>query len=449
MAATESPWDWIDRNRESIINFTKEYIEYKSPTEHEETVQREFIEPFFQDQMAWDYVDIVDTSENGDRPNVNAVFSGSKDGQTLLFNGHSDVVDVTEEQAEHWKYDPWNPVIEDGRLYGRGANDMKGPNAAMIWAVKAVMETGVELAGDVLMSVVVGEEFGHECRGTIAATDAFLDQGYRNPFCVNTEPTNNEIHVTSAYSVNFEIELSGKAVHGSQHNLTRYPQRHGLPQGSEVGVDVVPMVRDLIGRLESLVREWNMRYDHDVWGSGGRPIPLDGQGTGTVTLIPTLIDVGHYVASVPRDASIEGQLYLPPHVDPNTLWEEFEETVAGLAETYDWLKEHPPTVETGPLLDHLEGYRFWPSFEVPLDHPGVETLGSAVESVTGRDPVYSGFKAVSDAGFIQDACGVDVVSFGPGDTRMGTHGEDEYVPVDQLITAAKVYAAMIQRWCGK
>ena len=446
---TTSPSDWIDQNRESILRFAKKYIQHRSPTEQEETVQRDFIEPFFRDEMAWDGVDIVDTSENGTRPNVNARLTGSGDGQTLMFNGHTDVVDVTAEQARHWDHDPWDPVVEDGRLYGRGANDMKGPNAAMIWAMKALMETGVELSGDVLMSIVVGEEFGHEERGTIAATEAFQEQGYKIPFCVNTEPTNNEIHVMSAYSVNFEITLAGKAVHGSQHNFTRYPQRHGLPQGNEVGVDVVPMLRELLGRLESLEREWNMRYDHEVWGSGGRPLPLDEQGTGTVTLIPTLIDVGHYVASVPRSARIEGQMYVPPNVDPNDLWSEFEETVVGLEATYDWLKEHPPTVETSDLLDHLKGYRFWPAFKVDLDHPGAETLGGAVDEVTDKDPVFSGFKAVSDAGFIQDACGIDVVSFGPGDTKMGTHGEDEFVPIDQLITATKVYAEMIQRWCGE
>lgn len=449
MTASKAPSEWIEQHRDSVLEFTKKYIEHRSPTEQEETVQREFIEPFFRSQMAWDEVEIVDTTEQGNRPNVNARFASSGDGQTLLFNGHSDVVDVSQEQADHWTHDPWNPVVEDGRLYGRGANDMKGPNAAMIWAVKALMETDVDPGGDVLMSIVVGEEFGHENRGTIAATEAFQEQGHHIPFCVNTEPTNNEIHVTSAYSVNFEITLSGKAVHGSQHNLTRYPQRYGLAQGDEVGVDVVPMLRELLGRLESLEQEWNMRYDHEVWGSGGQPQTLDEQGTGTITLIPTLIDVGHYVASVPRNARIEGQMYLPPNVDPDELWAEFEATVAGLAKTYDWLKKHPPSVEAGDLLDHLDGYRFWPAFEVSTEHLGAETLGGAVEEVTDENPVFSGFKAVSDAGFIQDACGVDVVSFGPGDTSMGTHGEDEFVPIDQLITATKVYAEMIQRWCGE
>jgi acetylornithine deacetylase len=90
----------------------------------------------------------------------------------------------------------------------------------------------------------------------------------------------------------------------------------------------------------------------------------------------------------------------------------------------------------------------WPPFDTPLDHPGNDTLGVAFESVTGEAAVYSGYKAVNDNGHIQHHYGVDSVSFGPGHLLMGAHAPDEHIDLEQLQTAATVYATMIAKWCG-
>ncbi len=433
---------WIDDHEEEMIDFLQEYVRYRSPTEHEREVQREFVEPFFRDEMRWDDVDVVDVSEEADRPNINGrhVGTGDGEGRNLLFNGHSDIVDVSEEAEEAWTTDPWEPVVQDGKLYGRGANDMKGPNTAMIWAAKAVMESDVELSGDLMMSIVVGEELNQQEYGSIAATDAFLDEGIDIPICLNTEPTNNEIHTKSAATFDFTITIHGKEVHTSQRNLTRYPQRHGIPVGQDVGVDAGLLMAELLQEFHDLEHQWNMRYRDEIYGGGGHPAP-DAQGVGPIGINCTIVEAGDYIASLPGQATIEGHVFYPPFADDEKLWSEMQAVVEKLALTHDWLDEHPPEMSWKDVFD-------WPAFDVPVDHPACQTLGAVVEDVTDEPPVYSGFKAVADNSYIQRDCGVDTISLGPGDISMGTHGPDEYIPLEQFVTAAKIYASTILEWCG-
>ena len=437
---------WIDDNEAEMVEFLADYVRHRSPTEAERAVQLEFLKPALE-EMGWDRIDVVDVTTDGSRPNVNAHLVGSGGGDNLLFNGHCDVIDVPEAKRDRfWTTDPWEPTVEDGRMYGRGTSDMKGPLTAMIWAVRSLIETDARLDGDVLLSVVVGEEQAQQDRGTIPATEALLAE-VDIPFCVNCEPTNLEVHTTSAALFNIDIRLYGKAIHGCQHNLVRYPQRYGVPQGREVGVDVLRPMVSLLDRLHQLEHQLNMRYSGELFGSGGFPEPVDQQGVGTITIVPTIIDAGEYVASIAEEARIQGQVYIPPAIDPADVREEIEAVVDGMIATDDWLADHPPEIEFGGQLgDHRE-YSYWPSFTVPIDDPGPQALGRAVEAATGEEPIYSGFKAVTDGGFIQKVCGVDTVSFGPGNTNLGVHGANEYVPLDQLTQAAKVYAAMILEWC--
>lgn len=438
---SKNVYKWIDRHEQEMIDFIREYISYRSPTEHEEEVQRKFVEPFFRNEMEWDEVEIVDVSDDQDRPNVNGRLNGTGDGdgQHLLFNGHSDVVDVSEEAEEAWEYDPWDPVTVDGNLYGRGSNDMKGPNTAMIWAAKAIMESGVGLSGDLMMSIVVGEELDQQEVGSIPATDAHLKNVDEIPICVNVEPTNNEIHTRSAATFDFTIEIQGKDIHTSQKNLTQYPQRFGIPAGQDVGVDAAKIMTELLERFQDLEDQWNLRYRDEIYGGGGQPRP-DIQGVGPVGINCTIMKAGDYLAAVPGHATIQGHVFYPPFVDDEDLWKEMQEVVEGLAATNDWLKKNPPKMHWKDVFD-------WPSFDVSPNHPGCQALGKSYEEITGEGPIYSGFKAVADNGYIQRDCGIDTISMGPGDISMGAHGPDEYLPLDQFRTAAKTYANMILNWC--
>jgi acetylornithine deacetylase len=443
----QEAFDWIEDTEPELIAFLEDYIRYQSIPEEEAPVQTEFIKPTLE-AMDWTSVEIIDVTDDNTRPNVNARLEGSGEGRNLLFNGHSDVVDVSPKEAErNWETDPWEPTNQDGRLYARGASDMKGPNTAMIWAAQAIMESEIELTGDLLMSIVIGEEVVEQDLGTIPATQAFLDAGHDIPFCINTEPTNNQIHTKSASLLHFDITIPGKAVHASAHNLTRYPQHNAIPHGHEAGVDTIPILTMLLEKLRRLEHHLNMEYRDNIWGSGGHPTPADKQGVGAIAIVPTLIDAGNFIAAVANRARVQGQLYIPPGIEPQELWSELETTVASLEADYPWLEDHPPILQYGDLIDAHRDVDYWPAFETPIDHPGCTALGTAIETATNDQPVYSGFKAVNDAGFIDHHFDIPSVSLGPGDTYMGAHGANEYIPLDQLTTAAKIYTAMIYTWC--
>jgi len=433
-------FEWVDRHQDEIADFLKSFIRHKSPTGKELVVQRDFLRPFLE-KMGFDQIDYFSVSPEAERPNLNGIWKGRGGGRNLLFSGHVDVIDVSPEALKRWTKDPWEPALEGGKIYGRGSNDMKGGDTAMVWATKALMDSGIRLKGDLLVSCVIGEERNQAVWGAIPATKRLQEKGIDISFCVDPEPTNNEIHIVSAASFRFSITITGKEVHTSMKNVTQYPQRYGIPVGSQVGVDAIVIMVDLLERLRRLELQWNLRHADPIVGGGGYPVQRDMQGVGVNSINCTLLEGGTDIASVPGYSRVTGHVFYSPRFNPGKLWDEIKGVVHSLAATYDWLKEHPPEIERDERFD-------FPAYEVPPDHPGVKAMAEAYERVTGEKAILSGFKAVADAAHLQRECNVDTVLFGPGNLHMGTHGPDEYIPIDQLITATKTLAAMAIRWCG-
>lgn len=434
---------WIDEHRNEIINFCLELLKYKSVTGKEASLQKEFLFPFLKENFQFDEMEIFSVAEKEERPNIIAALKGRGDGKgrNLLLNGHVDVVDVPESQLSRWEVDPWSPKIVDGKIYGRGASDMKGGIAAMLWAIRAIQETGVELAGDLGIELVVGEEAMEHEIGTTAATKRLFEKGFSFDFCVDPEPTACEIQTISCGTFDFEIHVVGKEAHTANRNIVLYPQRWGLPCGKEVGVDAISKIIEIIGILRKLEREMSMNWRHPVLGGGGYPVHEDVQGVGsTFTLNVSFIQGGTYIASIPGDAKIICQCYYPPWVGYEKVTKVIKEAIENYSKIDDWLKDHPPKI--------IFAKRFhWPPYETPTDHPGCKVLGEVWEQITGKKAIYSGCKGVTDLTFIQ-ALGIPGVSFGPGDLNMGVHGPNEYVPIDQLIQCTKVLALFITKWCG-
>jgi acetylornithine deacetylase len=319
---------------------------------------------------------------------------------------------------------------------------MKGPNTAMAWAVKAVAESGVDLAGDVMVSLSVGEEFGQgRDIGAAQAVQALQDEGREVDLAVVGEPTNLEIHNKSSFLFDYEIEIEGKSTHASNKGALNYPQRRGIPDGRDVGVDAGKLMTDVLRAFERLEHDWNMTYRDTVWGSGGYPEPTDLAGVGATCLTNCILEAGEYIAGVPGSARIYGNVYGPPSVEPATLWGEMQDAVDALAATDSWLADNPPEMAWKVEFD-------FPAIQTPIDHPACDVLDDVVSDVRGEQATFSGFKAVNDGSFIYEDCGVDVVTLGPGHISMNAHGPDEYLPLDQFRDAAKIYAKLLLDWCG-
>ena len=155
---------------------------------------------------------------------------------------------------------------------------------------------------------------------------------------------------------------------------------------------------------------------------------------------PAFIQGGEYLGTVPSQMKYTYSVWYPDHlVSRDELLDEIRRGVAAIASTDDWLREHPPIVEAPVIQD-------WPGFSVPEDHPGVQALCGAVEAATGRHSIISGFRAVCDAYYLGRQ-GVPAVVLGPGALNNNVHGDNEFIYIDDLINAAKTYAAMAIDWC--
>jgi acetylornithine deacetylase len=307
----------------------------------------------------------------------------------------------------------------------------------MFWAAKALIDSGMELSGNLLVESVVGEE--SQEGETIGAADT-VKRGHRADFAVVSEPTNCEIHTESPGVFLFELTVIGKGAHTASRNQVIFPQRYSIEAGPSVGVDAVSKMKLFLDLFERLELQWNHRWRSPVLGGGGYPVPNDRQGIGLFTINPSLIEGGTYLGAVPGYCKLTCNVWYPSWVTVSEVVDELQNHIDSISQTDDWLREHPPLFKA-PAIQN------WRPFRVDVEHPGVQTLARSFQEVAERTAIHSGFKATCDATWLNEL-GVPAATFGPGGLELGVHGPDEYVPIDDLILCTKVYALTALQWCS-
>ncbi|MCR4429345.1 MAG: ArgE/DapE family deacylase, partial [Caldiserica bacterium] len=411
----------VEKLKDELINLTSETIKIPSvnPTYpgqvYEETVGgetkvNEFLKPVMEaiglKTDMWE-------KEKG-RHNLVGVYQGTGGGKSLIFNGHVDVVPPGDEK-EWTKAGPWSGKIDSDRIWGRGACDMKGGNAAAIIALKAVLNAGFKPRGDVIIEMVVGEEM----MNTEAGTGATLERGYKADGAIVVEPSGPPYRlgiIPASPGVFYMVcTIKGKAVHASMRD--ELIRAGGL--GAAVGVSSIDKAMIIYNGLRQLEEEWGQTKSHPLFT---RP--------GHFTLHPGVITGGPRGAFVISEESrIEYAIWTAPQDKPEDVKKEVETCIQRWAQTDPWLRENPPKVEW--LL-------WWPPFDVSPDAPICKAVHSAYQEALGTEPKYYGFAAVDDAAFL-NLGGVPAITIGPGDLRVA-HAPNEYVFIDELIDAAKIYA---------
>ena len=318
--------EYLEKHHGKIVDFLAKMIKFKSvsyadgPTagtglefELQEWLRDELI------KMGFDKVDFWAADQEAIRPNIVATIKGEGGtNRSLMFNGHIDVVKVTDEELKIWVSDPWSPMVKNGAVYGRGAIDMKGGVASMIWAAKALIDNNVKLKGDVYVACEAAEE---SVQGATIGTNAIIERGYRPSLAIVQEPTNCEIHISSNGLFAFELNVRGKPVHSSCRNQVIFPQRYGIPTGSRVGVDAiakaVPFI-EMFQRLEvDLQHRWQDKTQY--LGGGGYPLHEDHEGVGIFGLTPALVEAGPYVGSVAGYCKLTYCVFHPPWITAEEL----------------------------------------------------------------------------------------------------------------------------------
>ncbi len=339
-------------------------------------------------------------------PNVVGVLKGTGGGKSIILNGHIDV--VPEGDRTKWTHDPFSGKVVDGRVYGRGTTDMKGGNVSMLLALEAIIRSGIRLKGDVIFESVIEEESGGA--GTLAATL----RGYKADAALIPEPTNMKLFIRQQGSMWFRLHVEGRAAHGG----TRY---EGVS-----AIEKAILVHQAVLKLESTR---NARITDPLYKHIPIPVPIN-MGK---------INGGSWPSSVADLVTIEGRIGVAPNEEMESVRKELTDCLHQLSRQEPWLKDHPVKVE-------FFGAQWVPN-SVEESHPFTGIVQSAFKAVYKSEVIIEAAPWGTDGGLLGKVGGIPTLVIGPGETRVA-HYPDEFIDVDEMTRAAKVFARVLTEWCG-
>jgi acetylornithine deacetylase len=321
------------------------------------------------------------------RPNVVGVLAADRSGPTLMFCGHVDTVGV-EGMAS-----PFEPVERDGRLYGRGSQDMKGGVAAMIDAVRVLKEHGWR-RGRVIVAAVVDEEYAS------VGADALV-RTWSADAAVVTEPTDLQVAIGHKGFTWIEIETLGRAAHGSRPTD---------------GIDAIARMGRVLGRLEHLDRDLQARPPHPLMGAA--------------SLHASSISGGRELSVYPDRCVLQ--------LERRTIAGETEQdAVAEIRAIVEALADEDRTFEASCRLMFSR-----PPYELPASHALPSRLCVAAAASGCRSEIV-GMSFWTDAAVLAQA-GIPSVLFGPGGA--GLHSTEEYVSVADVLTCRDTLVRFVEGW---
>lgn len=325
------------------------------------------------------------------RPNVVAR-AGRARGRSLMLNGHLDVVGV-----DGMTHAPFAANETNGKLYGRGAADMKGGVAAMCAAAARAVARGI--TGEIIIAAVVDEEH------TSVGTRELMRRGLRADAAIVAEPTRLAIMPAHKGFAWIEVEVHGRAAHGSRY---------------ELGVDAILEAAAVIGELERIERESLPTRIHPLLG---RP-----------SLHVSTIEGGRGWSTYPDRCVIRIERRTLPGERAD---EPLEEVRAAIARSRD----RRPSLVAEARLVLVQA----PS-DVATNAPIVRALSDALAVCEERVTV-GGMTAWTDAALLNEA-GIPAICFGPGDIALA-HAAEEWIDIDEIERATAVLEALIIRWCNE
>jgi acetylornithine deacetylase len=341
------------------------------------------------------------------RPNVAAVWrSPYWDGRSLLLNGHVDVVPATPEH--HWTFDPWGGEVANGRMYGRGAADMKGGVAAMIYAVRALRESGAELKGDLTLETVIEEE----CTGNGAL--AARARGYGADAAIIPEPFGRRLLEAQVGVMWARVTVRGKGAHAER---------------ASASVNAVLKACRLMEAVKELEERVNDPADrHPLFEGVEHPLNYN----------VGIVRGGDWASSVPEECVFEVRISCYPGEDLKEVGSRFRDHLLEAAKVDPWLSENLPEVSFYAF--RAEGC------VVDRGEPIVQALQGCHREVTGGEPGFFSFTGTTDARFFNLYYDIPATCYGPAGANL--HAPDEWVDLESVREVTKVLALSAMDWCG-
>jgi acetylornithine deacetylase/succinyl-diaminopimelate desuccinylase family protein len=378
--------------KRDLINLTTQLIQI--PTENPPGNEKKaflFLKPILL-KMGFDIKILFSPKGRG---NMIAEKSWGKGGRRLIFNGHLDVVPAG--NPSQWKYSPFKGKLEKGRIYGRGASDMKGGIASFLHAISMIDRSNIRLQqGTVILHLVSDEEsHGHQGMGFLTRKRVI-----RGDAAIVGEPTDLDLMIAQKGALWFRISTIGKSAHGSRPHS---------------GVNAIEKIIKAIDQLNSI----SLREEHSLLGK-----PTLNIGT---------IQGGTKVNVVPDRCEIEVDRRILPS-------EEREGVLREIKESLDSLQLRDPSFQY-----RMEEIDFAEPSEIDPEDEIVKISMEAVGEVRGERPKIKGSSGFTDARFYIKQCRIPTLILGPGGVDQ-PHTTDESVEVDALIQAAQIYGLIILKF---
>jgi succinyl-diaminopimelate desuccinylase len=373
---------------DELISFSQRLVRIPSPSGNENAIGEVVVAKLKQIGLETEIVG----------GNVVGRLEANGSNRTLAFCGHLDTVEITQRQS--WIRDPYNGEVSDGRLFGLGSADMKAGLAAQIMAIDAVKRARLRLNGDILFIATVLEEVGQEKvqgrKGIIELADKGLAKA---DAVVIGEPTDLMVARGHKGLCNVILTATGKAAHAS------------VPQG---GVNAIEKMAKVLLALKSLKFSY-----HPELGSG--------------TITPCLIHGGSSLGVVPDTCQVSVDRRLTAGETQTTVRAEIDRVLSDL-------KKEDRDLEI--CAEYPYGYN---AVITPIDHPIVKSIDLANQDVTHAHPKVGFIPFGTDGAWISTITKSPVIIYGPGRIT-DAHKSNEYVELQQVKEASKVYAALMARY---
>jgi acetylornithine deacetylase len=343
-----------------------------------------------------------------DRENVVAVRKGTGGGRKLILYSHIDTVPV--DPNTHWTHGPYSGDVADGRIYGRGAADMKGGCGVALVTLEILSELGVRFRGDVAAHFLLDEEAGGN--GTLAA----ILRGHYGPNagCVMLEPTSPRLMLISGRGAQFfRITVAGEEGGTEYH-------------------------RDLVSAIDAAYVVYNAVKHYARMREAAVSDPLyEGRERTKVPTAICTIQAGAWPSTVPGEAVMEGTIECLPGEDIRAVVADFERYLREVAADDPWLRDHPFTFQPFGLWFEAAGIQPHDPFVLALRRASMTALGHEPEVLGGGG---------SDLRLPILHAGCPTVLWGPGGGPI--HSVDEWVSIDQLVDMLKASLVAAAEWCG-
>ena len=356
-------------------------------------------------------------------PNIVSVMPGSESAgyQSLILNAHVDVAEVGD--VSGWSSDPFTPRVADGRVFGRGASDMKGALAAFLFAMKLLRQHEVDLKGDLILHSVTGEEAGE------GITFQAAQRGPQADFAIVGDISDFKLQYGQGGVITGWITVQSPKTY---HDGVRSKMIHS--GGGLFAASAVEKMVKVIHGLQDLERHWAVTKYHEGFPPGSN------------TINPAVIEGGRHAAFVADKCSLWITVHFYPGENHDAVAAEIEEHVLNVAKADPWLREHPPQFTWGGKSMLEERGEIFPSLALDRNNPGLKLLEELHGSVTGSLPEVDMSPTVTDAGWLGEA-GVPTVIYGPGELGRA-HAVDESLCLQDLVDYTKVILKFITRWCN-